>query len=224
MNNEVSKFLQEFREITDKNRKFLYYTCGIEFQKESIKELQTLLKETVELKEKMIKIEDEESANTMLSLEYLLKAYINELKMLISLKEDKMNEAWQSLIQAQLSLRSSCQASDIVLGFDARNYVQKLFLIEKLFFPPQLFQSIGGIVESSKCSICNQEYGTCYHVKGRPYMGKLCCRIITSMKIKEVSLVDLPSNKLCRVTSFTDEDHWRDTMTWRIIDKIYPQL
>ena len=220
MNNEVSEFLKEFREVIDKHLKFFYYTRGIEFQKSSFIEFKNLMKKLGELKGKMIRIEDEESANTMLGLENLLEAYINELKMLIFLKEDRIDEAWQSLVKAQMSLRSSCQASDIVLSFDAENYVQKLFLIEKLFFPPQVFQSIGIIVESSKCSICNQEYGACDHVKGRPYMGKLCYRIITKVKkIKDVSVVDVPSNKLCRVTSFLDKGHWRDTMTWRILKK-----
>ena len=220
MRNEVSKFLKEFKGIIDKNRKFLYYTRGIEFQKNSLIELEKFMKKLVGLKEKMIRIEDEESANIMLSLQNLLNAHINEMKMLISLKEDKMDEAWQSLIEAQNSLRFSFQASDVVFSFAAQNYLQKLFVIEKLFFPPQTFQSIGAIVESSKCSICNREYGKCDHVIGKPYMGKICYRIITKIKtVSEVSFVDEPGSKLCRVTSFLDKGLWRNIMTWRIEQK-----
>lgn len=218
MNNRVSKFLQNFKEVVEENQKFLFYTRGIEFQRKAIVELESLMKRILKLKEKMIKKKDEESSNILLSLENLLGVYINELKMLIFLKEDNMDKAWESLVKAQYSLRSSFQANDIVLSFDGRNYVQKLFLIEKLFFPPMVFQSIGAIVESSKCSICNKEYGMCVHVKGRPYMGRLCYRIVTKIKeMREVSLVDDPGNKMCRVTAFGDKDSWRDILTWRIV-------
>lgn len=221
MSNEVARFLQHYKKNIDNHRKFFFYTRGIEFQKNSITELEIFMKNLVKLKEKMIEIKDEESANTMLGLEYLLEAYINELKMLVFLKEEKIDEAWQSLIKAQHSLAFSFQASDIAYRFDVANQLKKLHLIEKLFFPPQTFNSIGVIVESSKCSICNQEYGTCEHVVGRPYMGKLCFRIIGKIKeFKEVSLVDSPGNKLCRVTAFLNEDGWRDIMTWRISKKL----
>jgi flagellar biosynthesis/type III secretory pathway chaperone len=220
MNNEVSKFLEKLKEIIDRNRKFLYYTRGVKFQKDSAIELETFMKKLVKLKEKMIRIKDEESANILLSLENLLTTYINEFKMLIFLKENEMHKAWESLIKAQNSLRNAFQANDIVLNLNAKNYLQKLGVIEKLFFPPQTFVSIGATVENSKCSICNEEYGKCNHVKGKPYMGKLCCRIITKIKdTKEVSLVDSPGNKLCRVTSLLEKEGWRDLLTWRIAQK-----
>lgn len=220
MNNEIPRFLEEFKRIVDRNRKFLYYTRGIEFQKDSVTELETFKKKLVVLKEEMIEIKDEESANLMLSLEYLLDAYINDFKMLIFLKEDKMDKAWESLIKAQYSLRSSIQAHDVASNFDVENHLQKLLLIEKIFFPPFVFMSIAGTVESSKCSICNEEYGKCNHVKGKAYMGKLCHRVITKFKeFKDVSLVDNPGNKLCRITIFFDKGFPRNIMTWRINQK-----
>jgi len=216
MNDKVSKFLVDFEKSINENMKFLYYTRGIEFQRNSVTELEALVKKLVKLKEDMIQIQDEESANTMLGLEEYLNVYINELKMLIFLKEDKMNDAWQSLIKAQYSLIFSLQASNIALRFGAKAHSQRLFLIEKLFFPPQTFLSSGFTAYSSKCSICNQEYGQCDHVVGKPYMGKLCHRIITNVKeVREVSIVDEPANKLCRVTSFLDNGLWRNLMTWR---------
>lgn len=218
MNSKVSMFLKLFKNIVEQNQKFQVFTRGIEFQRKALDELELLQKRGTKLKQKMIRNEDEESSNVLLSLENLLDAYINEIKMLIFLKEDKMDKAWESLVTAQMSLRASFQANDIVESFNGNNYLQRLLFVEKLFFPKQTFMSIGGVIESSKCSICGQGYGTCTHVKGRPYMGKICCEIITKIKdMREVSIVDEPGNKMCRVTEFSDNNSWRDILTWRIV-------
>jgi hypothetical protein len=218
MNNEVSSFMEELTEILNKYGKFLCYTRGIEFQKYSITKLEAFKKKSVTLKKEMTDNGHEESANIMLSLQEFLNAYIKELEMLVFLKEDKMHEAWKSLVESQYSLRSALQASDIVIGLGAENRAKRLFLIEDLLFPSQTFVSIGVTAESSECSVCGREYGKCNHVKGKPYMGELCCRVITKIKkINEVSILTKePANKLSGIKSFLDKGHWRDLMTWRI--------
>lgn len=221
MNSKVAEFLQKYNDIVDKYGKFLFYSRGIEFQRYSAKKFDALMREAAILKEEMIKTNDEDAANTMLSLEYLLSAHIDELRMIAALKEDRIDDAWKSLVQAQYSLRFSLQASNIVLSLGAQNHMNRLLSLERTIFPSQTYSSIGAIVEEAKCSICNQEYGACSHIIGRPYMGKLCYRIITKIKdVKEVSLVwGEPGNKLCRVDSFADKGHWRDIMTWRVRKK-----
>lgn len=219
MKNEITDILEDFRDVIGKHTKFLYFTRGIECQNSSIKELQEFMKKITKCKEGMIEQKDEESANIMLSLEYFLDAFLNELNMLVSLKEDRMDEAWNSLILAQSSLRSSFQANDIPLKLGGEAHLQRLYLFEKLLFPPQTFFSIGGIVKKAICSICDQEYGKCGHLLGKPYMGKLCHRKIIEMDLKETSIVDNPANKLCRMTSFGENGAFRDALTWRIMNK-----
>lgn len=219
MNPKVSEFLEKYHSAMSEYGRFLFYSRGIEFQKYSIEKLTAFRKALVGLKEEMIEATDEESANTLLSLEYLVNTHINELEMLVFLKEDKMEDAWEALVKAQYSLRASFQASDIVLELNGYNYMNKLHLIEKLFFPPQTFTSIELVVEKIQCSICNKEYGSCNHVVGKPYNGRLCHKVIT--KIKEAKGLAIlvnrePGNKLCRITSLSDEGHWRNIMTWRI--------
>ena len=53
--------------------------------------------------------------------------------------------------------------------------------------------SPGGEVIGARCSICDAEYGDCDHIRGRPYMGEFCRRIIYRMKLTEVSVVDEPA-------------------------------
>jgi hypothetical protein len=49
-------------------------------------------------------------------------------------------------------------------------------------------------------------------------MGKICNAIITNIReMREVSIVDEPGNKMCRVKEFSDGNSWRDILTWRII-------
>ncbi len=218
MKSKVSAFLPVFNNVVGQNEKFRVFTRGIEFQKKAIDDLKLLQKKTVRLKEKMMEKKDEESSNILLSLENLLGAYIAEIETLISLKEDKMDKAWDSLVTAQMSLRTSLQANDIALSYDGNGYVNRLLLLEQLLFPKQVFMSMGGISEGSECSICSQQYGTCTHLKGKPYMGQICYEKITRYRAEEVSIVDEPGNKMCRVQGFSEGGSWRDVLTWRTTD------
>jgi len=220
MNKEVESFLKEFIEVIRECEKFCFMSRGKEFQQEAVKKLTTFKQKVTSLKEQMIKVKDEDSANTMLSLEDLIDAMINELKMWIALKEDNPNEAWDFLINAQSAVRTAAQAHSIAVDLNAEGYANKLHLLEKLLFPPQMFFSPGLIIEKAECSICGKEYGECEHIVGKAYMGKMCYKIITKIKeMKEVSIVEEPANKHARMLQFTDEGVTRDFMTWRRIEK-----
>jgi len=220
MNKEVESFLKEFIEVIRECEKFCFMSRGKEFQQEAVKKLTTFKQKVTSLKEQMIKVKDEDSANTMLSLENLIDAIINELEMWIALKEDNPNKAWDFLINAQSAVRTTAQAHSIAIDLNAEGYANKLHLLEKVLFPSQMFFSPGFIIEKAKCSICGKEYGECEHIVGKAYMGKMCYKIITKIKeVKEVSIVEEPANKHARILQFTDEGVTRDFMTWRRIEK-----
>lgn len=221
MNKEVELFLKEFNEVMIECRKFCFMSRGKEFQQEAVKKLTTLKQKATSLKERIIKVKDEDSANTMLSLENLIDAMINELEMWIALKEDNPNKAWDFLINAQSAVRTASQAHSLAIDLNAEGYANKLHLLEKLLFPPQIFFSPSFIIERAECSICGKEYGECEHIVGKAYMGKMCYRVITKIKeVKEVSIVEEPANKHARMLQFTDEEGiTRDFMTWRRFEK-----
>ena len=220
MNKEIELFLNEFNEVIRECGKFCFMSRGKEFQQEAVKKLKTLKQRAISLKEQMIKVKDENSANTMLSVENLIDAMINELEMWIALKEDNPNKAWDFLINAQYAIRTAAQAHSIALESNAEGYANKLHLIEKLLYPPQTFSSPSFIIEGTKCSICGKEYGTCDHVVGKAYMGEMCHRIVTKIKeVKEISIVEEPADKRARILQFTDNGITRDFMTWRIIER-----
>ena len=221
MNKEIELFSKEFNEVIRECEKFCFMSRDKKFQQDAIKKLATLKHRAASLKKRMITLKDENSANCMLSLENLIDAMINELKMWIVLKENNPDKAWDLLINAQYAIRTSAQAHGIALELNAEGYANKLHLIEKLLFPFQMFFSPGFVIERAECSICGKEYGECEHIVGKAYMGKMCHRKITKIKeIEEISIVEEPANKQARILQFTDDNGiTRDFMTWRRIEK-----
>jgi hypothetical protein len=214
MDKQAESSIKEFDENVLKYEKFCFMSRGQEFQQDAIENLTTYKEKIIGMKEEMIKLKDEESANAMLSLEKMTKALINELKMWIALKEEEPNKALDFLIDAQNAARTAMQAHDIAKRLE--DYIKKLHLLEKLLFPPQTFFSTAFIVESAKCSICGEEYGECEHVVGKAYMGKICYRLLKIKEIKEVSIVEEPADKKARVYVFSNGGVTRDYMTWRV--------
>lgn len=166
------------------------------------------------MKQKFIQRQLENEANLVYCIENSLLSIQYELQMLVNIKEDKMNEAWGNLVNAQVTYGTV--VSNYPFEFESDNgYLERLASYEKLLFPNLFFQSVGGIIKKSHCSICEEKYGKCDHLKGKLYNGELCCRIISEIKLEEVSLVDNPANKHCRVITFEVGGKKIDIMTLR---------
>ena len=219
MNDEVASFIESSWELMLECAKFCFMSRGKEFQQVAVKHLAERKDEAIALKRRMIKIQDEDAANTMLSMEKLIDAVANELKMWVALRDDSPNEAWEFLVKAQGGVRTALQAHDVASLSNAEEYASKLHLLEKLLFPPQTFFSIGMTFGNSECSVCGKEYETCEHVVGKAYMGEICYRELKDLRIGEVSMVEEPSNKGARVFQISDGSVKRDFMTWRPIQE-----
>ncbi len=76
-----------------------------------------------------------------------------------------------------------------------------------------MFLSTGGIIRETKCSICKDDYEECDHMKGKMYNGGLCQREIHKIELEEVSIVDTPANKLCRITTIQSNGKNVDVLT-----------
>lgn len=163
---------------------------------------------------------DDEGANTILSMELALRTVLHELRMWIDLKQERAESAWDHLVTAQQLCLSAAQVRRQLAGRPSttglENLYDKLEALERLVFPPQIFMSIGGVSQARECSICGANYDDCAHVKGRAYMGQLCHTVIRTFSVEEVSLVEEPANKRCRVTHFSDSGKMRNRMTWRL--------
>lgn len=203
--------------ILKESERFCFLTRGEEFQTRSIEKLKSVKSKVSKEKGNAISKKDEKNANLLLSAEFVVDALISELNMWIELKNRDYAQAWDLLVEAQGSLRSSSQAS-AEAGFNFDGYSYKLFLIEKVIFPKPMFTSPGMVIESTKCSICGKTYDECDHLVGKTYMGKLCYQIVDKIKeIREISIVEEPANKHARITNFTENGITRDIFTWKEI-------
>jgi len=180
-----------------------------------------LIKDEVPKAKELVLTNNEDIANELLALELMLEAQAQELEMWLALKDSRAADAWENLISAQDAARSAVRAHR--LGEMLERSQERLHVMEKILFPPQLFFSIGAIVRESTCSICDSPYGECDHIKGRAYAGKICSRIISKAEVREVSIVDDPANKRCRVLEITEGGIARDYLTWAPIQKSVDQ-
>lgn len=217
MNDEVKVFNDELKNIIDDCKRFCYLSRGKDFQLKKYEELNKIKEKAINLKNKAIEIEDEDSANAMLGLEEIINSIMNELEMWIAFKDDNPNAAWDCLINAEMSTIHAIRAHPIAAQWE--NNASRLNDIERLLFPPMTYLSPGMIIKNGECSICGKEYGECNHIRGKAYMGRFCSRILKDVEIKEISFVSEPANKHCRVLQLTDEDGTtRDFLTWKSVD------
>jgi len=165
-------------------------------------------------KGKAIADNDEDLANLLLGFQCVVDALSSELEMWLLLKDEKPDAAWDKLVAAQMSSIDAARAHSSFSHLICNN--ERLEVVEKIVFPPQVFVSAGMIVQSQICSICGQEYEECSHLIGRPYMGELCHVIARDFSLDHVSIVECPADKRCRATGIETNDGLKNRMTLRI--------
>lgn len=213
MINSIVEFHIKVIGILEETQALSYFTRAIVLQEQAVESIRKVLLEASQLKVEAIKLDDQNIANAVLAFESMLKARCHELQMWIALKENKPFDSWCHLVNSQTyaSLAQVAHEVSETLGTEAS--MNRLRLIENIVFPPQTYLSIGMTVIESECSICESEFGTCDHLKGMPYMGEFCFRVIKKAQPIEVSFVDEPANKCCIVRSIKSGSDWIDVMT-----------
>lgn len=191
----VKNIFEEFNSFADSAQNIAIFSRDIDLQKEKIIDIRKFVERIDELMEVSSLAESE--LNILLFLKFTIEAVQFELQMITCLKENKMDAAWSTLIQAQNYI--SIAASNHPLDSNQLNgYIQQLDSYEKILFPKMMYASVGGIIKKTKCSICEQEYQDCDHMKGKFYTGKLCVQEIHEIELEEISLVDNPASKMNR--------------------------
>lgn len=217
MNDHISGIATRVTEAISNAERFCNMARAREFLVAARDALSTLLPIIAGVKTAAKGRADEDGANTCLCYAEMVTAVRSELSMWIALKDDDPNCAWEHLISAQMAARTAMQAHKLAEGLHA--YVDRLHDMEEILFPPQIFVSPGFVIGSSTCSICEMEYGDCNHLKGKPYMGEMCTRIIRDIRAcEEVSIVKEPASKRHRALQIGDGSSMRDVMSWRVVE------
>ena len=206
--------IKEYNEMAAIAQKKAFITIGIEIQKDEIEVIKIYINDLSILKKEFVAKKLENEANLIFCIENSLRVLQYELEMLVFIKEDKMSKAWDKLVDAQVIF------SNVVrnLPFETNSldgYFNRLNDYEKILFSKLYFQSVGGIIKKSNCSICDNDYENCDHLKGKLYMGEMCCRIIAEQELEEISFVENPANKHCRALTIQIDGKNIDIMTLR---------
>ena len=201
----VLKILDEFNEKIAKSQNLAIFSRDIELQKQEVEDLTSFISILNDVKTNGVNSMNEDELNFILCLMMSAETILFELNMLVALKENKMDLAWNNLINAQ-NLVSIVIKNHPINGSYLDNYNYRLEAYERILFPRMMFGSTGGIVKRSRCSICKEDYEECDHMKGKMYKGELCVREILEIELEEVSLVENPANKLCRQISIKMND------------------
>ena len=134
----INLLIDEFNKIAFIAQRKAFITIASEIQKEEIETIEAYRNSLFELKRKYVEHELNEEANLTFCLEQSLQSIQYELQMLINIKEDNMNEAWNNLVKAQVTYESvarNCPYESI----SANGYMRKLEYYEKILFPGMMF-------------------------------------------------------------------------------------
>ncbi|RYG66214.1 hypothetical protein EON64_10275 [archaeon] len=155
--------------------------------------------------------EPDGTADFIYCFSLVVKGVLSEIAMWIAIREGNNKDAWNHLIDAQSAVRVVLDHCPMITK--AENRLRMLEDIERVVFPPQVFQS-PGLLCKRKCSICEADPIDCDHIRGRLYRGKRCVHIFIECKPYEFSIVDVPEDKRRRIYRYVnDEGIWIDKLT-----------
>lgn len=163
------------------------------------------------------------SANRILALECVAKCWKGEIQMWIALKQGLYDNAWEHLVKAQRLARAAPRADQLGEKFSMDSRAKRLEAIEAIVFPNQVFFSPGLTAGIGICTICEERYEDCPHIKGYPYDGAFCAVRIEEIKeFDHVALVDEPADKMARAMVAGPEGDERDRMSGLPISELNP--
>ncbi|QJX01071.1 hypothetical protein [Frigoriglobus tundricola] len=210
----VPEMAKEATRVIDGAWQHASLSVGIEFQEESVRALAELATKLEEFKKHAQAKKDEDTANAAYGVCLYARGVLAFLSMWIDLKLNRLDTAWDSLIDAQNRVGCALRVQPNE-SFEGINRV--LHFLEKAIFPPQLFTSSGHQFRGLKCNICDQEYGECDHVSGKLYMGVMCTRLVQEItEVDHVAIVPDPADKHLRLPVWFEGGVVRCSLTRRL--------
>ena len=210
----IDDLVEQINKELDECAVLAHMTRDSGLQREACDRLERLAAIAANYKEQAISHQFEDAANLFLGFIFSALALRSQICMWLYLKKEEPDKAWDCLVSAQRYADFAIAAHpDFSNVEEFRNQMEQ---IEGLVFPPQVFFSAGFIVQEQKCSICDQDYGDCDHIAGRPYMGELCSIRSKGLQFDHSAIVQEPADKRCRAVYYRTEGGKRNRMTWKI--------
>jgi hypothetical protein len=160
---------------------------------------------------------DGEVANALLSAQCFSSAIASEIEMWSEIRAERATEAWSKLVDAQEYIAVANRAHSTS---GATEMIERLALLERTLFPPVVFVSPSFTFRPGRCSICEERFDLCPHEEDVVYAGRLCRELQrTDVRAIEVSIVENPRDRRCRLTTREDEaGTHRDWFTGEIVE------
>lgn len=208
---------KEVNESFKEGYRYCYASRGHELQTEQQHRAHALMQRLEKYRQEAIAAQEEEAANAGFVALCIVEGLLNHLQLWLLVKADRMEEAWDQLVEAQHSVQTALRfvQSELI-----QHWYMELLALEKLLFPPQQFVSSSHTFGYAECSICGKEYGECQHVAGRLYMGRMCGKRVREIgAVDHVALVDHPRDKGCRWTRVKRDGYMYCTLTNRRLEE-----
>lgn len=194
------EFIRRFSETANDIAPARYFVRAKEHQEASIERLSELQDYAADVKTGLSN-DQPRDANLILSIECMIGALIEELEMIVAMKERRPNDAWDHLLASRNSAEAAARAHPVSDKLNVNSFLTRIDAYERLVFPSMQFVSPAFNVGSMICSICDEEYATCSHVKGRAYAGEFCSVELRDLQeMDHLALVDEPFSKAQRIT------------------------
>lgn len=194
--------------------RFNCFTRSMDEQKNKAEECNAFIAQIKHYKAQAINANDEFSANQFFHMQCVLNALHSIFNMWCSIKENKFQQAWNQLIDAQEYVVVALRIEEYE---DLIKFQKKLLSIEEAIFPGwALFNSPGVKETIGKCSICGENFALCEHIENEIYMGALCQRVEREIiGCDHTAFVEKPRDRRCIVTEISDDDGCMiDYFTW----------
>lgn len=204
----------EYSDFINSCGKFNFFTRSKRIQSEKIVECEHYLKVIKSYKKQLIVQGVEALANELFHMQCMVNASRSSLLMWIALKEDKFNDAWSYLVDAQEYISIALKIKDYE---GVRNLEKRLQGAEESIFPGwSLYNSPGFVETIGNCSICGESFSLCDHVENQIYMGQLCQRIDRKIvRADHFAFVKNPRDRRCIITKISEDDGQEiDYFTW----------
>lgn len=204
----------EYFDFIDSCGKFNFFTRSKRIQSEKVVECEHYLKVIKSYKKQVIGQGVEALANELFHMQCMVNASRSSLLMWIALKEDKFNDAWSDLVDAQEYISIALKIKDYE---GVRNLEKRLQGAEESIFPGwSLYNSPGFVETIGNCSICGELFSLCDHIENQIYMGQLCQRIDRNIvRANHFALVKSPRDRRCIITKISEADGKEiDYFTW----------
>lgn len=204
----------DYFNFIDSCGRFNFFTRSKRIQSEKVVECEHYLQVIKSYKKQVIDKGVEALANELFHMQCMVNANRSSLLMWIALKEEKFNDAWSDLVDAQEYISIALKIKDYE---GVRNLEKRLQGAEESIFPGwSLYNSPGFVETIGNCSICGELFSLCEHVENQIYMGQLCQRIDRKIvRVDHSAFVQNPRDRRCIITKISEGDgHEIDYFTW----------